>query len=97
LVAEEGESVSFECDSQGSTNWFFVDPATKALRHLPINTQVESNTLHTIYVDKRNLGVYECLGQLIEYNNGTQNKVNFFSRSHLIIGRCHNLIIIVVD
>jgi len=95
LVAEKGERVSFECDSQGMTNWYFVDPATKTLNNLPNNTRVESNTLHIINVEKRNLGIYECQGLLIEYNNGFQNKVNFFSRSHLIMGRCHKVIIIV--
>jgi len=95
VVVKEGEDVSFECHSQGTTNWSFVDPITKELNHVPNNTRVESNTLHIINVEKMNLGIYECQGHLREYNNDSQNKVIFFSRSHLIIGRCHIFLIII--
>jgi len=87
VIAEKGERVSFQCDSQGTTNWSFVDPATNTLSNLPSNTRVESNTLHIIYVEKSNEGIYECQGQLKEYNRGTQDKVHFFARSNLIMGR----------
>jgi len=95
LVAEEGENVSFECDSQGTTDWFFMDPVTKTLKNLPNNTRVVSSTLYIINVEKRNLGTYECKGQMRDYINGSQNKVIFFSRSSLVMGRCHSIIIIV--
>jgi len=95
VVVEGGEHVSIECDSQGTANWFIIVANNDSEDYLPENTRVESNTIDIAYVEKRNLGIYECQGHLIEYINGYPNKVKFFSRSHLIMGMCPNVIIFV--
>jgi len=95
VVVKEGDDISFECDSQGTTNWLFGDPETRTLYDLPSNTRVESNTLHIINVEKSNQGIYECQGQMKEYERGTQDRVKFFARSNLTIGRWHNHIMIL--
>ena len=79
----EGEPVSFECDSQGNTKWFFVALSNNALLDIPFNAHVTSNTLYIDYVRKINEGVYECQGELDEYYKDTYDKVKFAARAVL--------------
>ena len=82
--------VSFVCDSQGNSKWFFVNTFTNNLSDIPYNAHVQSNTLYIDYIEMTNAGTYECQGQLEEYYEGSQENVKFAARSVLIVGRPQN-------
>ena len=79
----EGEHVSFECDSQVNTKWFFLDSSNDALIDIPLNARVRSNTLYIDNVQRFNEGFYECQGEKDEYDESTHNIAKFAARALL--------------
>ena len=83
MAVFEGKSMSFKCDSQGNTKWFFLDSINEALIDIPFNAWVRSNTLYIDHVQIFNEGFYECQGEIDEYDESTRNMAKFAARALL--------------